>query len=479
MTKLKYNLLYLLSTCIISTSSQTTLAEQISSEQLLPYLENTALIDILNNNYDFEVNNQNYYKAKDILWNKFKQEATNLLSRLQEHNNMSLKFDNRTMRYGRSLRSNSSDNKPLYIALHGGGQTSSGVNDSQWEHMKIYYRDSVKQGTYVATRGITDNWNLHFEDESYPLYDKLIENMVVYDGIDPNRVYLTGFSAGGDGVYQITARMNDRFAATNMSAGHHNWINFENLYNTPMLIQMGEYDSAYSRNTVAAKNHLKLNELNTKYNGGYEHNIFLHLGGSHNSWQDNDSLERKYSVIANPKNWLDKNDRSSFKTNTNAITWLDQYTRNPLPRKIVWDLKTNAKLRQKSMGAEWLKYNQSSIKIASPVNLNYWLSASSNSQLDNNQPQKLIVSINKNNNIINIEEVDNIDNFEIYLHPDLLNLAENISIKINNQNIDYKVANYSTGSMLKSMLERTDPNWSFPDKITLKYSKNNNEWELV
>ena len=55
--------------------------------------------------------------------------------------------------------------------------------------------------------------------------------MIVYEGVDPNRVYLTGFSAGGDGVYQITARMNDRFAATNMSAGHHNWVNFENLYN--------------------------------------------------------------------------------------------------------------------------------------------------------------------------------------------------------------------------------------------------------
>jgi poly(3-hydroxybutyrate) depolymerase len=35
--------------------------------------------------------------------------------------------------------------------------------------------------------------------ESYPLYDRLITNMVLFEGVDPERVYLLGFSAGGDG----------------------------------------------------------------------------------------------------------------------------------------------------------------------------------------------------------------------------------------------------------------------------------------
>lgn len=56
---------------------------------------------------------------------------------------------------------------PVYIALHGGGGAPRELNDSQWEHMQIYYRDSVKCGICVAPRGVRDTWNTHFNDESY------------------------------------------------------------------------------------------------------------------------------------------------------------------------------------------------------------------------------------------------------------------------------------------------------------------------
>ena len=82
------------------------------------------------------------------------------------------------------------DGYPLYIALHGGGSAPRAVNDRGWEHMKIYYRRSVKNGVYAATRGIVDRWNMHFQAESYVMYDRLIENMIVFGDVDPNRVYL-------------------------------------------------------------------------------------------------------------------------------------------------------------------------------------------------------------------------------------------------------------------------------------------------
>ena len=54
---------------------------------------------------------------------------------------------------------------PLYICLHGGGSdTEEGyVNNDQWVQMSTYYKSSIKSGVCVAVRGITDNWNLHFD----------------------------------------------------------------------------------------------------------------------------------------------------------------------------------------------------------------------------------------------------------------------------------------------------------------------------
>ena len=41
---------------------------------------------------------------------------------------------------------------------------------------------------------------------------------VINEDVNPNKVYLLGYSAGGDGVYQLAPRMADRWAAAAMMA---------------------------------------------------------------------------------------------------------------------------------------------------------------------------------------------------------------------------------------------------------------------
>jgi hypothetical protein len=65
----------------------------------------------------------------------------------------------------------------------------------------VYYRDCVDHGIVVAPRGCQDTWDLHFCGPSFALYDRLIENMICFLDVDPDKVYILGFSAGGDGVY--------------------------------------------------------------------------------------------------------------------------------------------------------------------------------------------------------------------------------------------------------------------------------------
>ena len=173
---------------------------------------------------------------------------------------------------------------PLYITLHGGGEWTPEDNDGQWYGMFGYYREAVQNGIYIACRGITDTWDLHFRPESYPLYDRLIQAMIRLYQTDPNRVYLLGFSAGGDGVYQITPRMTERFAAANMSSGHPNGISLRNLMNCPFSIQVGVRDY-YSEDAMrcirGAEMDQVLNDYHDQTGYGYEHQVLVRVPAGH------------------------------------------------------------------------------------------------------------------------------------------------------------------------------------------------------
>ncbi|MFM8642358.1 MAG: polyhydroxyalkanoate depolymerase, partial [Phycisphaerales bacterium] len=105
------------------------------------------------------------------------------------------------------------------------------VNDAQWENQKRLY--SPPEGVYVAPRAPTNEWNLWHQGHVDALFDRLIENLVMCERVDPDRIYLMGYSAGGDGVYQLAPRMADRFAAAAMMAGHPNEAVPDGLRNLP------------------------------------------------------------------------------------------------------------------------------------------------------------------------------------------------------------------------------------------------------
>jgi len=238
------------------------------------------------------------------------------------------------------------DGYPLYISLHGGGHNPSGfINNLAYITQFGHYDKSITNGLHVVPRMVRNTWDGHFNPESYPLYDRLIQNMVHFHNADPNRVYLLGYSAGGDGVYAITPRMPDRFAAVNMSAGHHNGINPINLMNTPILLQCGEDDRAFNRHSETPRFGEKLKDL------GYKHEVFIHANTGH-AFRDNDPLRSKREIWDDASAWLfDQTSKQLKQTakiinkNTNAVDWLNNYRRDPLPKEIVWDLGTRAHMR--------------------------------------------------------------------------------------------------------------------------------------
>ena len=292
---------------------------------------------------------------------------------------------------------------PLYIALHGGGGGPEEENNQQWAAMQEYYTDEIRDGIYVATRGMEDVWNTHFLEDSYRMYDRLIEDMILFHHADPNRVYLMGYSAGGDGVYAIAPRMADRFAGVNMSSGHPNSASLLNTANLPFLIQVGirdYYSEDAMRSVRGAEFENTLNAYHDRFGFGYPHRVLVHVPNGHYI-SDYTSQSGDTRVLTDPgafarravgENMLGRfmevyadhghgadvsslsyaaNDEAfnadllelvtgelgldvTEDVNPSAVAYVSSFVRNPAPDRLVWDLSTRANGR-KNTAFYWLK----------------------------------------------------------------------------------------------------------------------------
>lgn len=196
--------------------------------------------------------------------------------------------------------------RSLWISMHGGGGAPAAVNDQQWKNQIGLYQPA--EGIYVAPRAPTDTWNLWHEAHIDPMFERLIEDYVAIEGVNPDKVYLMGYSAGGDGVWQLAPRMADRFAAASMMAGHPNEVSLLGLRNLPFAIFMGAKDAAYNRNSIAKVKTELLDGLEQQDPGGYVHMSRIYEGLGH---------------------WMERKDAE-------ALPWMAKFTRNPWPKKVVW-----------------------------------------------------------------------------------------------------------------------------------------------
>ena len=218
-----------------------------------------------------------------------------------------IKLDDKTMKFDyKVFGDDQASGRSLYISMHGGGHAPSRVNDQQWRNQLRLYQP--KEGVYLAPRAPTDAWNMWFQPHMDQFFDRLIQDAVAFLNVDSNRVYLLGYSAGGDGVYQMAPRMADHWAAAAMMAGHPNDASPVNLRNVPFCIHVGANDTAFNRNKIAAEWGQKLDLLQMQDPKGYIHQVQVHKNRSH---------------------WMNLEDAV-------AIPWMSQYQRNPAPKQLVW-----------------------------------------------------------------------------------------------------------------------------------------------
>jgi hypothetical protein len=198
------------------------------------------------------------------------------------------------------------DGRSMYISLHGGGNGPATMNDQQYKNQQRLYTPA--EGVYFVPRAPSNTWNMWHQKPVDGLLERAIADAVIMEGVNPDKVYLMGYSAGGDGVYQLAPRMADHWAAAAMMAGHPGDAAVLNLRNLPFFLAVGEKDGAYNRNgllTVWAK---KLDSLQQNDRGGFVHDAHL---------------------MADMPHWMKQKD-------TISVAWMAQFRRNALPERINW-----------------------------------------------------------------------------------------------------------------------------------------------
>ncbi len=182
----------------------------------------------------------------------------------------------------------------LVIAMHGGGGVPKEVNDSQWRHMQIYYKDHPEVGGYwyCALRAPTDEWNGFYTDYFYPVLEQVIRQFVVCGDVDPDKVVALGYSHGGYGAFAIGPKMPHRFAAVHASASAPSDGETvpAGLHTLPFSFMVGGKDTMYGRRERCVAFEKLLVELRAAHPGRYRTTFTLVEKNGHTGLPDRDLL---------------------------------------------------------------------------------------------------------------------------------------------------------------------------------------------
>ena len=113
----------------------------------------------------------------------------------------------------------------LIFGLHGGGNCSTATNDQQYNNHLALYDQFLPQGViWIALRSCEEASDMWWKPYLPNFLSIIIKGFVSNDIVNPNKVFITGYSAGGDGVYNLGPMLADWWAGAAMMAGHPNHV---------------------------------------------------------------------------------------------------------------------------------------------------------------------------------------------------------------------------------------------------------------
>jgi len=322
---------------------------------------------------------------------------------------------------------------PMFICLHGGGQhkveTAHGwdVNSREWQaQMSLTARVYKPNGLYFIPRMADDRLGRWWHKHNIDIFTRVIRDAILFNDVDPNKIYIMGISQGGYGTCHLTPFMADLFAGGGSMAGGMMTVT-ENLRNVAFRSDIGEKDTMYNRIELAKQLHTAIDANKTKDPQGYKNVLAIQEGRGHGI---------DYSK---------------------SPSWLASHTRKPHPDKIVWRCHEKAGVYRDSF---------------------YWIGLTKTPEQGE---FAITASTDKSKNLVTITAEEVIPAKEkgaaatrkpltssqiiVNLNDDLVDLDQEVTIMLNGKEAFKGKLKRSKNIMLKNLVKRGDPNYAFPAQV--------------
>ncbi|MGE4550820.1 MAG: hypothetical protein AAEJ57_05470 [Opitutales bacterium] len=253
-------------------------------------------------------------------------------------------------------------------------------------------------------RAPTDEWNGVYTGYVYPLIAKLIRQFLLFEEVNPNKIFIMGYSHGGYGAFAIGPKMADRFAAIHSSAAAptDRESSPKNLRNTPFTFMIGDRDTAYGRLKRCIAFNDEIGKLRVRQDI-YPARMFLMRGHGHVGLPDRDQIKSMYPAV-----------------------------RNPVPKTLVWE-PTDSVVRRFA----WLE-------IPKPA-----------------KKQLVEASCEANQIRVKLSEVEALT---LYLDERLIDFSKPVIVRVNGNEVVNRLLSPSLSTLCRTLEERGDPELTFSVK---------------
>ncbi|NWK57009.1 hypothetical protein HW115_15405 [Verrucomicrobiaceae bacterium N1E253] len=321
---------------------------------------------------------------------------------------------------------------PMFFCLHGGGANPRAqgphtwnVNTREWlAQMKLTTKVWDAPGLYIIPRMADDREGRWYYGYVQQFLDQTIQQGVLFNQVNPDRVYLMGISEGGYTAFRLGSMMADRWAGSCAMAAAEPLNNAppENMRHVAFRCGIGEKDSMFDRIGLARTYFKQLEAL--KQTAPEDFQFFF-----------DEQKGRGHGINYQP-----------------GPKWIAQYSRNAVPKAFNWTvIKQHDRHRNRMY---WLALDDDQ------TNLPLVLSASAK---DNNRIE-ITAHTKRDGELVAAKNLK----LRVYLPPSLIQLDKEVTIAINGKQTFKGMVRPSMEAIIRSTAERGDPKQVFPAQVTLQ-----------